>query len=465
MKKILVLLFFIPLFSLANTGNNLTWCEMYLKKLQIQGPSITRINYPIIYKITWISNINWQIKKQNRVVITSIGNSFSYSFKQPWNIEINALFKYKDCKLKLTKQVNVYKKIIVTINTNNKFLDEISLKEKNILIKNINLNNLTESYYIKIANRIFVPSDYVIDFFSKIHSEMLNNKNIVLLVGKFKDFYKKVIIPYIKDLSNTNVYLYDKKDFLNVILKIYQTDSLNNQNLVNIDYQKITYLPLSYFVNKLIEHNNINLQNLWIILIAIFWTLIIAFFRQIIWFAVFGVHTPLIFSILIIIFGYKLTLLLFILSLISNIFTYLITKKIYVLYSSKISLNYIIYTIFTIIIIWLLANYNLFNIDNVSSSFVLLFMVLPLLTKTLIKEDTKIFSKWFAIFIWEFIIITCFLLRLFHFTFLKYLLIAYPDLLWLMMLIAILLGRFTWLQLLEYIRFAPLIKKSLYEEE
>jgi hypothetical protein len=95
----------------------------------------------------------------------------------------------------------------------------------------------------------------------------------------------------------------------------------------------------------------------------------------------------------------------------------------------------------------------------------LLFMILPSLTKNLIKEDTQIFSKGFAIFIWEFVLITGFLLWLFHIDILKYTLIAYPDLLWLMMLFAILIGRFTWLQLLEYIRFAPLIKKSLYEEE
>jgi hypothetical protein len=98
-------------------------------------------------------------------------------------------------------------------------------------------------------------------------------------------------------------------------------------------------------------------------------------------------------------------------------------------------------------------------------SVVLLFFILPVLTKNIVKEDTNIFSKWFFIFVLEFVVIVGFLLMLFKFTLLKYTLIAYPDLLWLLGLLAILIGRFTWLQLLEYIRFAPLIKKSLYEEE
>jgi len=88
-----------------------------------------------------------------------------------------------------------------------------------------------------------------------------------------------------------------------------------------------------------------------------------------------------------------------------------------------------------------------------------------LLSKNLIKEDTKVFSKSFLLFITEFFFITFTLLLLFHSTLLKYILVAYPDLLWLCVLVVILIGRFTWLQLLEYIRFAPLIKKNLYEEE
>jgi len=145
--------------------------------------------------------------------------------------------------------------------------------------------------------------------------------------------------------------------------------------------------------------------------------------------------------------------------------TYLITKKIYILYSSKISLNYIIYTILSIIFVWLALSYNYIDLADISYGVILLFFILPLLSKNLIKEDTKVFSKGFALFWVEFFFITLTLLGLFHLTLLKYVLVSYPDLLWLEALVVILIGRFTWLQLLEYIRFAPLIKKNLYEEE
>ena len=169
------------------------------------------------------------------------------------------------------------------------------------------------------------------------------------------------------------------------------------------------------------------------------------------------------FSVLIVVFGYKITLLLFVLSLLASIITHIITSKFYVLYSSKISLNYIVYAIITIFLIGFLLNHIDFSTINLS--IVVLFIIFPYLTKNLIREDTKFLSKGFLIFILEFVMITAFLLILFKISLIKNILIAYPDLLWVLLILAILIGRFTWLQLFEYIRFAPLIKKSLYEEE
>jgi hypothetical protein len=121
--------------------------------------------------------------------------------------------------------------------------------------------------------------------------------------------------------------------------------------------------------------------------------LIIAIFRQIIGFSVFGVYTPLLFALLLVVFGYKITLLLFVASILANIVTYFITKKIYILYSSKISLNYIVYTVLTIIGAGILASYNLLDLTVLNLSVVLLFFILPVLTKNIVKEDTNIFSK------------------------------------------------------------------------
>jgi hypothetical protein len=54
---------------------------------------------------------------------------------------------------------------------------------------------------------------------------------------------------------------------------------------------------------------------------------------------------------------------------------------------------------------------------------------------------------------------------LFFWTALKHLLLAFPEVLILIFLLNIAVWRFTGLQLLEYLRFMPLIKKSSESEE
>jgi hypothetical protein len=43
--------------------------------------------------------------------------------------------------------------------------------------------------------------------------------------------------------------------------------------------------------------------------------------------------------------------------------------------------------------------------------------------------------------------------------------LSYPELLLVILLAIIIVGRFTWLQLFELIRFMPLIRKHLEDEE
>ena len=65
----------------------------------------------------------------------------------------------------------------------------------------------------------------------------------------------------------------------------------------------------------------------------------------------------------------------------------------------------------------------------------------------------------------EFLLVSFGVFGLFYRTSLKQLLLAFPELLILIFLLNIAVGRFTGLQLLEYFRFMPLIKSSSESEE
>jgi hypothetical protein len=62
-------------------------------------------------------------------------------------------------------------------------------------------------------------------------------------------------------------------------------------------------------------------------------------------------------------------------------------------------------------------------------------------------------------------IITLIIYQLIEYKTLQYFLISYPDVIILVVFLNILVGRYMWLQLFEYFRFSPLLRKLNEEEE
>lgn len=483
MKKIFIIILFIVSFfnlvfateqqkSLWTWNTSWTWnnCSVYRKEFSITWLKNIKVWYLSSFKVKGIQDISWNIYRNKKKVFLNKWEIFSYSFKFPWEAKLQANFKYKSCDIKIIKNLYIYNKFIISLieGKDISFISSLWYKKQYIYYKNYTLKEiLLNKSVLNMSDYIMVDYNYITKLLSQLWDKIniYNTKKFVFLVPSPKWFFLRLIISYIKWLDKKNIYIYDKDRFLEVFTKIYQWKQLNQKNLLSLSnvWDRV-YLPLSYFVNKLIE-NNFNIELLWIVLLVLFWTIIVAFFRQVIWFSVFWVYTPLLFSIILMTLKYKIALLLFIISVLSSLVTYFITKKIYILYSAKISLNYIIYVIFSIACIWFIVNYADFNLFIINSSFILPFFIMPLLTKNFIKEDTRIFSKTFLLFILEFIFIITILLAVLKLTLLKYILIAYPDILWMLTILVIFIGRFSGLQLLEYIRFYPLIKKNIQEEE
>jgi len=468
MKKLLFVfllfwLFVSVVYWNSYTGDNI--CQEIQSQFNILWPDIVVVNYPVHYQLNNVDNIHWKILKNNKSVFSLDWKILNYEFKTTWKVILQAEFNYNNCDIVISKKINIYKFIILNITDKKEYLP-IDFNNKNIYITTLNWIEFPENkYIIKLSDYIIINEPFVINFFSNLDKTInRENKKFILLIWNLKGFFLRFIIPYVKNIYNNNIYIYNKQYLLNILSDIYQWKQIDKKNLLStsIASDKI-YLPISYFTNKLIEAG-LNINIIWITFISLFGILVVAFFRQIIWFSVFWVYTPLISALLIIIFWYKLLLLLFVLSIITNILTYLITRYFYILYSAKISLNYIIYVMLSIITIWILVNFSIISKIDINLSIVVLFFIMPLLTKNFIKEDTKILSKTFLLFMWEFVFITWLLLIILQINLLKYILIAYPDLLVVLWVLTILIGRFTWLQLLEYIRFYPLIKKSLHEE-
>ena len=467
-KKIIFSLVLLFLFSFSYAEQSIDDCTKIKEQYSILGNNIVKTQKNNIYSVNgYNKNVDWDIIKNDVVVYKLEDKKLKYSFKTIWDVKVSVHFKDNNCDIDIKKNISVYKTFIVAINDEKtSFIPYDQLKQKGIYFLNIKYNDIDSyKYILDNADYIIINQKHIIDFFSTTKNLSIWNKKFILLVDSFKWFYSKLIIPYIKNIYKNNIYIYSNNDFLNVLDSIYKDKWLDDKKLYAVSSidDKI-YFPISYFTNKLIEYG-ISIDNIWLVLVALFWVIVIAIFRQIIWFSVFWVYTPLLFVILMTVVWSNIALLLLILSIMSNIITFFITKKIYILYSSKIALNYILYVIISIIVVWWMIKYNIIWFENSDNSIILAFFIMPLLSKNLVKEETNLFSKTFWLFILEFVFISIILLWIFNFDTLKYILVAYPDLLWLFIIIIIIVWKFSGLQVLEYIRFYPLIKKWIYEEE
>jgi hypothetical protein len=108
------------------------------------------------------------------------------------------------------------------VDVKNNFLSSLPLDKKNVLVYDVQLDKLDNFYFVKLADWIFVPADKIISFFEKVPPDILKGKKIIVLVSSLKDFYKKILSPYVKKIPDIQLYVYDTDSFLNVVSKIYQ---------------------------------------------------------------------------------------------------------------------------------------------------------------------------------------------------------------------------------------------------
>ena len=473
--------------------NFVYWAEDYYCENDlffIEWKDVAKVWDSSIYKIknkdviVNIANVDivWEISEGEDIVQTSTWNSIKHNFLSFGNIEIKAQFEMDWCILNIKKNVEIYNKIYTFVWENKKLIFDIpnQYREKwkymhvvdNEMIDNIN----KYIYFLKNSDVIVVDSSDLIHFFDTlvkyktIYDIDLTNTNIFILVGTTKEFIKRIMVQYMPLLDIRQIITIDDNLFYKLIYSIYKWEILHESEMdkINLQFdQKNQYLIFAYLTNILLSHW-FPLQILWIILITAFVTVFIAFFRQIIGFSVFGLFNPLLFTICGVIVWLKVTLIFFIIALFSTSMTKIITKKIYLLFCAKISLIYIIYIMSTLTIIWVLYSafpYFINTINFSDTSFLMTFFLMPLIASKIFGEDFDITRISFWFFFFEFILLVFILYFLYTSNFFISFMLSYPDVLLVLFVLNILIWRFTWLQVLEYFRFMPLIRKSRINDE
>lgn len=490
--------FFVAIFIGINFWFTSEVCENIDDRFTTKGNQDIIVQQIAEYHIidTWnqneIINANFSIFKDNKKINTSSWESFNFSSDAEWTYVLKSEIIIDDCIYQIQSDINVYNWSIVYIWDNlddfqlwyeNNFKDHWILFTKIISNNNVFLENelkeelIKQKVFIDNANTIIINNkdlEYVFQILSKLDEDNeinLSNKTIFIVNNTNKYFVKRTLSKYSNILENENKYMINSSDLIALISNLSFGKDVLWEKLIEVfplSFEwKSRWLFLSYFIDNLIA-SWIPINLIGLLITLTFAALVVTAFRQIIGFSVFWTFSPLLFGLSIAVLWVKTSIIFFVIAIIATLITRIITKRLYLLNSAKLSLLLGVYFLTTILLLGLntVLNLNILWYQIFSNTYVIfpiLFLIFA--TDKVFWEWYKIFSKQQLVSLLEFVIISTVVVLIINSVRLRLILLSYPEIIILLIIAIIIVWRFTWLQLFEYFRFSPILKDWDWSEE
>lgn len=226
-------------------------------------------------------------------------------------------------------------------------------------------------------------------------------------------------------------------------------------------------LVLSSVVDSLLS-NGLPLNRLLLILLVPVLVLTVTIFRQVVWFSTYWTFNALFIAFAIHMLGVQTVLVLLWIAFVVVRLVAWFTKKIYLLSGSRVALTIALYTVLIVAVMGFdVAYYNQTLMQTWWSGITSIFPIYYVLItwSSLFKDRGSIFSRKWWTKLFQYAVVLTVLVAFIRWNRLHNVLLWYPELIIIACLLIVLVGRFTWLQVTEYVRFMPLIAWSIREEE
>lgn len=502
--SILLFVFSFPLFAFAqgNTQNSgsistgqssqqnfLPACST---KFSITGPREIRANTAQEY---WIQSDktqelpfgNFIIEYNNEKIRQSVEREkLSYTFPSAGNAKITLKLdkNVHQCEGEISTEIHIYSEQIVYLgkeraelsdpNLSQIFREKSVLFEPNFVGNNFKIeeqpliwNSLSNADIIILNTGDSVGLFSDIEKLQRLKEIPFSKKKIYIISSYQKNFLSKVLASSLAHLEIENISLIST-DQLNTLLN--QWSYGNNREVTlgeRLSYEKKGF---AFTMNSFLEYlaySGFSYQFLGFLLSLAVVAVVFNIFKQVIGFDVFSIYYPILLAIIISQFGLPFSLAFICIAIISFVVVKLLSDKIQLLFNAKKSFLISVYILFTFLFL---------GIDNVlglgifkssmfesSLSIIAIFAILFIVEK--IIENVKIFSKSGFFLILQYIFVVACAYFILTNTQLQYFLISYPDLIFVIVVINFLIWRYMGLQLVEYIRFLPILRSLEREEE
>ncbi|PID83948.1 hypothetical protein CSB09_03470 [Candidatus Gracilibacteria bacterium] len=480
----------------TGTGNNLQpllsqKCdEIY----SIDGPQKGKVNTPYEYKIidaekvSTSSGISFRLL-QGKETIESKSNVKKYVWPFSKAGEYTLIADISDntqCTGSISMQIQIYNKVIIYFDAHkndegygSNFEDQF--KTNNILFQyfpiteKINIEDL-QKYWKNMEESDIIIFGYgdILNIFSQIEALQkikkvdFSHKRIYILSKYSHSFLSKVLALSLAKIGTKQVSLINDDQFSSLINQWSFRKNLEFSNGKMLSYEKKGgFFTLSSFL-EFLAYGGISYQFLGILLVLTCIALVFNIFKQVIGLYVFGIYYPILFALILTHISSKLAVLFFIIAFIASFFVLFISRWIHLLFNAKRAL---LISIYILLIFLALGLDNFFETKIFTyDAFGNILIIIPLFATLFIAEKVfqdggKVLTRGWFFMIFQFILISGIAYFLLSYQVLQYFLISYPDIIFGIILLNILVGRYLGLQVFEYVRFRPILGSLNDEEE
>lgn len=390
-----------------------------------------------------------------------------------------------NCVGSITREVHVYREVIMYIGKERTDIGDSTLasvfREKSVLLDAHFVGN---SFQIEdqsalwnaigAADILVINHDNIIELFSemerlqRIKENIFTNTKIFIISPHSRTLLAKVLAKSIANLGITdnNISLISADQLSTLLGKWAYEDDREVVLGETLSYEKNHFaLTMSSFLEYL-AYSGVSYQFLGFLLLLSVVALIFNILKQIIGLDTFSVYYPLLFAIIVSQMGYTFSLVFAALAVISVIVSNAITNRIQLLVNAKKAFLLSMYIFLLLAAMGVdnvfeigIFNYTIFqNSVAIVGIFAILFIMERLI------DGIKFFSKSGILELFRYAVIIAIVVAIFSSRSLQYFLISYPDVIFLIVIANLLVGRYTGLQVVEYFRFSPVLR-NISEEE
>lgn len=322
---------------------------------------------------------------------------------------------------------------------------------------------------------IWWDRDFSFDILSKINREItLSNRQEILNIFIMSDFNIDILSPYLwnflanKNWINKLIIMPENSRFQITSNEINLEKIIEKLDKSMLAYRNVElkttwisdFLFISKFVN-IFSNKWFDTDSIYVILLIPFMLAFISFFKHLVWLSTMWIIPPMFLMILAIKLWFLISFWFFVWLVILNLIILKFSGRFNMLYTPKVSILISSNLILFIIILWLLIDSKLLALNITDSLYLLLFVVVS--ERVLSVIVSKEFSSYRRALLNTLIVPIAWYL-LFSIPAIKTFILAYPEIMIIMLPVLFMIWRFTWLRITEYFRFREVIK-TIEEEE